>query len=103
MTVPGSGHVDMSGVDASLSGDFLPRVGVRLDVAYLRSGNVLGSGHHNDALTYLGGPALYLARTRRMLVLNSILFFSETRRCLRKSVFNIGQTGIYARENLELR
>jgi hypothetical protein len=68
MNVPGTGHVQMSGLDASLTGEFLPRVGVRLKVAYLRSATVFGADHHNDALTYLGGPVLYLARARGMLL-----------------------------------
>lgn len=74
MNVPGTGHVQMSGLDASLTGDFLPRVGVRLDVAYLRSATVFGTDHRNDALTYLGGPVLYLARARRMLLYVDALF-----------------------------
>jgi hypothetical protein len=74
MQVPGTGHVQMSGADAALTCDFLPRLGVRLDVAYLRSAAVFGTEHHNDALTYMGGPVFYLVRKRRVVLYADALF-----------------------------
>ena len=65
MTVPDSGKIGMSGPDATVTIDFLSRVGVRADVSYVRSGEVFGTGHHNDAISYMGGPVFYIVRERQ--------------------------------------
>lgn len=49
-----------------ITGDFYPHIGLRADLAYMRSQTVFGSDHHNDAFTYLGGPAFHVLRTRHL-------------------------------------
>lgn len=57
-----SSQVGLIGLDASAEGDFLKRIGLKLDVGYARAGNVFASGRHSDVLSYLGGPVLHLWR-----------------------------------------
>jgi opacity protein-like surface antigen len=74
MEVPGTGRIGMGGPKATFTADFLPRVGIRADVAYQRSQPVFGSGHHNDALTYMGGPVFYVMRRRHTVAYLEGLF-----------------------------
>lgn len=68
MTVPGSGKTGMAGPKVTFTADLHPRLGVKVDVAYQRSEYLFGSGHHNDAFTYMGGPVFYALRKRYALV-----------------------------------
>ena len=61
-----SRRIAMQGIDASITADFLPRLGVRLDVGYARATNLFGSGHTGDILNYFAGPVFYPIRHRRL-------------------------------------
>lgn len=65
LTVPGSGKTGMAGPKGTFTAIPFRRLGLRADVAYQRSDNLLGTGHYNDAFTYMGGPVFYAIRTRR--------------------------------------
>jgi hypothetical protein len=65
LTVPGSGNTGMAGPKGTFTVTPFRRWGVRVDVAYQRSDNLLDTGHYNDAFTYMGGPVFYAIRTRR--------------------------------------
>jgi len=90
MPVPGSGKIGMNGVDATVSADLLPRIGLRADLCYVRSQKVFGTGHHNDALTYMGGPVLYIVRQRGTTLYLHALFGGA-----RLNGVNLSQNGGY--------
>lgn len=73
MTVPGSGHLNMSGADATITAQVVPRIGIKVDLTYARSQEAYGTGHHNDVLSYLAGPVFYVARQRRSTLFTSVL------------------------------
>jgi len=64
LAVPGSGRTGMAGPKGTFTVTPFRRWGVRADVAYQRSDNLLGTGHYNDAFTYMGGPVFYLIQKR---------------------------------------
>jgi opacity protein-like surface antigen len=39
---------------------------VSADLGYVRGSNIIGRGHHGDALTLLVGPVFYLTRHKRL-------------------------------------
>jgi len=49
----------LSGVDANGFVDFNPRWGMMVDSSYVRAGNVLGTGHSGNVLSFLIGPQFY--------------------------------------------
>jgi opacity protein-like surface antigen len=59
-----SARIGLNGVDASATADLFPRVGIKLDLGYVRASNVLGSGRDSDVLSYLAGPVFYPTRGR---------------------------------------
>ena len=65
MDVPDSDTIGMHGADIAFTADFWNRIGLKADFSYLRSAEALGSDHHNDALTYMGGPVFYLLQERQ--------------------------------------
>jgi hypothetical protein len=60
-----SRRIGLNGVDAAFTVDVSPRLGGRIDVAYVRASNVLNSGNHIDVLSYLVGPVIYPVRRGR--------------------------------------
>jgi opacity protein-like surface antigen len=52
-------RVGLSGVDANGFVDFNSRWGMALDSSYARAGNVLGTGHSGNVLSFLTGPVFY--------------------------------------------
>ncbi len=68
MNVPSSAHVGLNGVDTALTASLLPRIGVRADFCYARSGELYGRKRYNDVMTYLGGPIAYPLRTRHVSI-----------------------------------
>lgn len=66
--IPSSSRINMNGLEASLSATFRSRFGAKIDLDYVRAGNVLGSGHHSDVLTYMLGPMYYPINTDRLTV-----------------------------------
>ena len=73
MNVPGSGRVNMTGADATMTAQLVPRIGIAMDLTYARSHEVFGTGHHNDVLSCLAGPVFYVARHRRSTLFTSVL------------------------------
>lgn len=73
MAVPGSGRTGMAGPKGTFTVTPFRRWGVRADVAYQRSDNLLGTGDYNDAFTYMAGPVFYAIRTRRTNVYGQAL------------------------------
>jgi hypothetical protein len=66
LAMTSSNRLNLHGLDAGLTANFLPRLGTQIDVGYARSANVFGSGHHADVLAYLAGPVFYPARHGRL-------------------------------------
>jgi hypothetical protein len=58
-----SKRLGLRGADASLTIG-LSRLSIKTDVGYVRASNVLGTGRHSDALSYVAGPVFHLT-TRR--------------------------------------
>jgi opacity protein-like surface antigen len=62
--LPSSERVNLNGADATYTADIHPRFGVAADVGYVRSSDVLGTGHHAYVLSYLAGPVFYISRKK---------------------------------------
>jgi hypothetical protein len=52
-------HVNLSGLDVGGSADLNSRWGAMVDSMYVRTSDVLGTGHSGYQLSFLGGPAFY--------------------------------------------
>jgi len=68
--IPSSGQVNLFGFDAGGRPDFAPHWGITVDAGYVRTSDVLSTGHSGYVLTFLGGPVYYPfshARTRLFL------------------------------------
>jgi opacity protein-like surface antigen len=59
LDTPSRQRVSLSGVDADGFVDFNPRWGMMVDSSYARTGNVLGTGHSGNVLSFLIGPVFY--------------------------------------------
>jgi hypothetical protein len=57
--IPQSGQANLYGFEATGHADFLPHWGVAVDAGYVRTSNVLDTGHSGYTLTFLGGPVFY--------------------------------------------
>lgn len=68
LPIPSSTRINLNGVGASISADFLSRFGAKVDLNYDRAANVLGSGRHSDVLTYMLGPLFYPVSNDRLTV-----------------------------------
>ena len=66
--IPSSTRLNMNGLDATVTASFHSRFGAKVDLNYSRAGNVLGSGHHGDVLTYMLGPMFYPVTSDLMTV-----------------------------------
>jgi hypothetical protein len=64
MAMP-SQRVGLSGLDANGLVKFHSRWGVTVDSIYARTGNVLGTGHSANVLSFLAGPVFYPAVFRK--------------------------------------
>lgn len=56
LDTPSHQRVGLSGVDADGFVDFNARWGMMVDSSYARAGNVLGTGHSGNVLSFLTGP-----------------------------------------------
>jgi hypothetical protein len=63
-----SGHQILNGVDIAGSADLTSRFGVMADSMYVRTADVLGTGHAGYQLGFLGGPVFYPLEFRNMRV-----------------------------------
>jgi len=68
LDVPATGRGNLNGVDVSLTADFLPRLGIKLDGSYARAGNIFESGQTASALSYMAGPVFYPLQWKRITV-----------------------------------
>ena len=59
LDTPSQQRVSLSGVDANGFVDFNSRWGMMVDSSYARAGNVLGTGHSGNVLSFLIGPQFY--------------------------------------------
>ena len=59
LDTPSRQRVGLSGVDANGFVDFNARWGMMVDSSYARAGNVLGTGHSGNVLSFLIGPQFY--------------------------------------------
>jgi len=64
-TIPSAGRVGLNGLDATGHADFLPHWGVAVDSGYVRTHNVLSTGHSGYTLTFLAGPVFYPLEHRK--------------------------------------
>jgi hypothetical protein len=72
--VPTSGQANLYGLEATGHADFLPHWGLAVDAGYVRTANVLGTGHSGYTLTFLGGPVFYpIARGRTKAFLHALI------------------------------
>ena len=73
-TTPLSTGLNLNGAVASLTEGITPRLGIRADLGYSRTANVLGTTHHTDVLDYLVGPVFYPRRDRHLVTFAHGLF-----------------------------
>jgi opacity protein-like surface antigen len=66
LSLPLSNRVNLSGVDATATADFSPRIGVSVDSSYVRAANIIDTGRHADVLSYLLGPVFYPTRAAKL-------------------------------------
>ncbi|HZC35781.1 MAG TPA: hypothetical protein VE242_09220, partial [Chthoniobacterales bacterium] len=59
--LPGSGRAALSGFNVSISADSGRRIGAKLELSYVRTPNVLNSGHRMDMFSYLIGPVFAIS------------------------------------------
>jgi opacity protein-like surface antigen len=59
MAMPSAQHVNLSGVDVGGSVHLNSRWGAMVDSMYVRTSDVLGTGHAGYQVTFLGGPVFY--------------------------------------------
>jgi hypothetical protein len=59
MAIPSAQHVNLSGLDAAGRVDLNPRWGAMVDSTFVRTSNVLGTGHVAYQLSFLSGPVFY--------------------------------------------
>jgi hypothetical protein len=59
MAMPSSQHVNLSGLDVTGSADLNSRWGPMVDSSYVRTNDVLGTGHPASQWSLLGGPVFY--------------------------------------------
>jgi opacity protein-like surface antigen len=64
LDTPSHQRVGLSGVDANGFVDFNARWGLMVDASYARIGDVLGTGHSGNVLSFLTGPVFYPAGYR---------------------------------------
>jgi hypothetical protein len=68
LAIPQSSRINLNGLDATMTADFFPRLGVTADLGYARAANVLATAHHSDVFSYLGGPVFYPKRGRKQVI-----------------------------------
>lgn len=61
LDTPSRQRVGLVGFDANAFADFSSRWGMMADANYARIGNVLGTGHSGNVLSFLTGPVFYAA------------------------------------------
>jgi len=73
-SVPATGRVNLQGLEATSHLDFLPHWGLALDAGYVRTADVLSTGHTGYVLTFLGGPVFYpFDRTRTKIFFHGLV------------------------------
>ncbi len=65
MDTPSQPETGLSGVDGNILVDINSRWGLTVDSSYVRTGDVLGTGHSGNVLSLLAGPVFYLANGRK--------------------------------------
>jgi hypothetical protein len=65
MNTPGQQETGLNGVYGNILVDFKSRWGLTADASYVRTGDVLGTGHSGNVLSVLGGPVFYPAYWKR--------------------------------------
>jgi opacity protein-like surface antigen len=66
LSLPLSNRLNLSGVNATATADFSPRIGISVDSSYVRAANILDTGRHADVLSYLAGPVFYPTRAAKL-------------------------------------
>lgn len=61
LDTPSRQRIGLGGFDANAFADFSSRWGMMADSSYSRIGNVLGTGHSGNVLSFLTGPVFYPA------------------------------------------
>jgi hypothetical protein len=65
MNTPSQPETGLSGVDGNILVDINSRWGLTVDSSYVRTGNVLGTGHSGNVLSLLAGPMFYPVNGRK--------------------------------------
>lgn len=72
--IPASGQANLYGLEATGHADFLPHWGIAVDAGYVRTSNVLDTGHAGYTLTFMGGPVFYpIDRGRTKVFLHALI------------------------------
>ena len=58
-SMPTAGQVQFNGLQANARANFLPHWGIALDFGYVRTSDILNTGHPGYITTFLGGPVFY--------------------------------------------
>jgi hypothetical protein len=66
-------RANLNGLDATFTADFRPRLGITLDLGYVRGSDVNGSTRHADVLSYLAGPVFYITRNKGLTTYAHVL------------------------------
>lgn len=59
MAIPSAQHVNLSGVDVGGRVELSPRWGGMMDSTFVRTSDILGTGHGGYQLSFLSGPVFY--------------------------------------------
>jgi hypothetical protein len=70
----GNNRASLNGADVNFSAYIGTYLAIKLDLGYARDNNVFNTRHNSDALSYLGGPVIYVFRGRRFALYTEALF-----------------------------
>lgn len=73
LALPSSGRTTLTGTDVSVTAENGSLFGARFDVGYGREGNVFGTQHHLDVLSYMIGPVIFLSRNNLIATYADVL------------------------------
>jgi opacity protein-like surface antigen len=66
-------RTNLNGADIRVTADFLPRIGIKPDLGYVRASNLFGPGFRGDVLSYLGGAVFYPTRHQHLATYTQVL------------------------------
>src|SRR5271165_3857317 len=64
--IPSQTRLTMTGINGGWTADLRPRLGVELDLGYVRNFAAYGTNHSASLFTYMGGPVFHPMQGRRL-------------------------------------